>query len=172
MWQAEFKLYLYPDKPKVIIELSKLITLLSELKFINHHLGDNRYATGDKFVSLLTFMGCSPDIELEPQEDSPYCYIEVETASKAVFISGKNIKKAKCPHCKVDLKQPMTCPNCQETLKPETLNWRKTAFFASTWIAIGNIYELEAIPNDHFLDMLENQTGVKWKPAYIRQAST
>jgi hypothetical protein len=29
---------------------------------------------------------------------------------------------------------------------------------------------LEAIPNDALLDILEKQTGVKWKFAYIRQS--
>ena len=55
----------------------------------------------------------------------------------------------------------------QKTVDLETLNWRKIAFYASTWITIGNIYELEAIPNDSLLNALEKETGAKWKTAYI-----
>jgi len=83
-----------------------------------------------------------------------------------LFIAGQNIKPAKCPHCKTLLTQT-NCLNCQKTVDLETLNWRKIAFYASTWITIGNIYELEAIPNDSLLNALEKETGAKWKTAYI-----
>ena len=171
MWQAEFKLYLYPNKIDYKLDATALISLLQNKNFIENKLSDIRYSTGNKFVSLLTFMGCSPDIELEPQANSPYCYIEIETGDKPQFISGTNIKKARCPHCKQDIDHPKQCQHCKEILDPEKLNWRKTAFLASSWISIGNIYELEAVPNDQFLNTLAKETGVKWKPAYIRKAT-
>jgi len=168
VWQAEFKLYLYPNKIDYKIDSERLLALLKKEELISKKLSDKRYATGDKFVSLLTFMGCSPDIELEPQKDKPYCYIEIESHNKPQFISGSNLKKARCPHCKKEISEPTLCSNCQAELNPLSINWRKTAFLAQSWIAIGNIYELEAIPNDQFLNTLEKHTGVKWKPAYIR----
>ena len=124
-------------------------------------------------------MGCSPDIELEPQENSPYCYIEIEQIEEPQFIAGKNLKPAKCPHCKASITQlsenlddKKSCETCHQVIDPEKLNWRKTAFYASSWITIGNIYELEAIPNDSFLNALEKATGSKWKVAYIRHLGT
>lgn len=169
MWQAEFKLYLYPDNPEYKTDKKSLLSILKKLDFIHQELPNNRFATGDQFVSLLTFMGCSPNIELEPQKDSPYCYIEVESNKNPRFISGANLKKSRCTYCKKDITEPNLCPHCQQTLEPQNINWRKTAFFASCWVSIANIYELEAIPNDQFLDTLKNETGVKWKPAYIRK---
>ncbi|MEE9304342.1 MAG: hypothetical protein V3U84_11235 [Thiotrichaceae bacterium] len=165
---SEFKLYLYPEKPDYQADLSVLISLLKNLKFLGKSLSQHHYAVGDNFLSLLTFMGCSPDIELEPQDNKPYCYIEVDSFKRAQFISGINTKYPPCPHCKEKLNNRI-CSNCNETLDAITTNWRKSAFISQCWICIGNIYELEAIPGDLLLMALEKETGIKWKPAYIRR---
>ncbi|KAG1707785.1 hypothetical protein GQR58_003432 [Nymphon striatum] len=181
VWHAEFRLYLYPEDPVFIADLVALRSLLSDLKFIDKNLEKNRYSTGDNFVSLLTFMGCSPNIELEPQEDKPFCYIEIDTTENPTFVFGKNTKSAVCIHCKKTLKNQTSsdilfkirnvhviCSNCKETMESRKLNWRKSAFIASSWICIGNIYEMEAIPNDQLLTGLQKETGVIWKSAYVR----
>ncbi len=170
-WNSEFKLYLYPEKPDYKTDLKKFQPLLQDLELIGEKLTPARYATGNNFVSLLTFMGCSPNIELEPQDGKPYCYIEIESPKQVQFISGKNTKYPPCPHCKKPLVKP-TCSNCDKAIDLAKLNWRKSAFIATSWIAIGNIYELEAIPSDQLLGALESETGVRWKPAYIRQEIT
>ena len=175
MWHSPYKLFLYPDDPNYVCNSHQLTSLLEKLEFIDYEISDKRYAIGENFLSLLTFMGCSPNIELEPQNDKPYCYIEISTAKEASFIAGKNTKNALCENCKEPLSDPvkskMICPNCNQSIDTTKLNWRKSAFIASCWICVGNIYELEAIPNDQLLLALENETGVKWKPAYIRQES-
>ncbi|MCF6191182.1 MAG: hypothetical protein L3J51_11945 [Cocleimonas sp.] len=168
MWHSEFKLCLYPDNSQYKIDEKKLKNALQNLKFIGDALSSKRYAIGNDFLLLLTFMGCSPNIELEPQNDKPYCYIEIETYEQPQFISGKNTKYPPCPQCKENL-NAQVCSYCNATLDVTKPNWRKSAFIASSWISIGNIYELEAIPNDQLLSVLENETGVRWKPAYIRQ---
>ena len=169
MWDAEFKLHLYPNQPHYHPATILLEELLNTLEFIGNPIttgGTKRYEVGDKFLSLLTFMGCSPNIELAFQENKPYCYIEIEQFKKPRFMAGKNLKPAKCPHCKTLVTQ-LSCSHCHKVIDQEILNWRKTAFYASNWITVGNIYELEAIPNDNLLIALEKQTGVKWKVAYI-----
>ena len=168
MWQAEFKLYLYPNKADFIFDIKELSADLKEIAFIDKPLSISRYSVGDKFVSLLTFMGCSPDIELEPQDSSPYCYVELDTRATPRFIAGSNLKKARCPYCKRAVSSPLSCNHCDQALDPSSLNWRKTAFYASSWICIGNIYELEAIPSDYLLNHLHSNTGTVWRGAYIR----
>lgn len=170
MWHAEFKLMLYPVSShdnKVGYQ-----EILAEAKIIGENIEKNRFSLGDEFLSHFTFMGCSPDIELEPQNNgTPFCYLEIEEQEDNKFVSGSNLKKAKCTHCKKSVSAPTSssqCPHCLETLELAKINWRKTAFVAKDWITIGNIYELEAIPNDQLLNILETKTGVKWKPAYIR----
>lgn len=170
MWNAEFKLHLYPTDTHSFFDCNVLNEILSDLKFIGKPISSQpitRYEVGDNFLSLLTFMGCSPNIELDPNKGKPFCYVEIEKSDSPVFLAGKNLKPAKCPYCKNTLKQP-SCTTCNKHIEPKSLNWRKTAFISSIWITVGNIYELEAIPNDALLMALEKQTGVKWKVAYIR----
>lgn len=171
MWHSEFKLYLYPETSTYSVNPENLKALLQKLKLVGQSLSSTRYSIGDNFVSLLTFMGCSPNIELEPQDDKPYCYIEIESLQQARFISGKNTKYPPCPHCKKPLKNT-ECSNCNKKVNLADLNWRKSAFLAKSWITIGNIYELEAVPNDQLLSALETETGIKWKHAYIRDTNT
>ena len=180
MWHSEFKLYLYPDHPKYITNIDNLVSILYKVELIEKQIETTRYRTGNQFTSLLTFMGCSPNIELEPQKNKPYCYIEIETRNRPFLITGKNTKAVRCLNCKEkvtttfkndELSNDFSCPNCGNLMDFAKLNWRKSAFFASNWITIGNIYELEAIPSDQLLNTLKNETGVNWKPAYIRNKS-
>ena len=193
MWNAEFNLYLYSESPCTPLDYEALcsgivkVDTLLRCEFIGDKIGRTasrtRYQTGDKFLSLLSFMGCSPTIELEPQEDKPYCYIEIENApAKTVFISGKNLRKTTCPECKqrinhigelintaLDNKTDLiNCPHCHHPIPYHNINWRKTGFIAKDWVVVGNIYESEAVPGDNLLNCLEKVTGTSWKFAYIR----
>ncbi len=190
MWQAEFKLYLYSDDPRVSCNRESLISALKKCEFIGDEIGKEsskkRYETGENFLSLLCFMGCSPNIELAPQNDKPYCYIEIETARQTpIFLSGKNLRKVQCPECKQRISDigmlittaldnntaSINCPHCHHRINYKNINWRKTGFIASSWIVVGNIYESEAVPDDNLLNSLEKVTGTRWKFAYIRKLS-
>ena len=175
MTKSEFNLMLYPVKSELELDLDSLRAHLNNQallgKELTELLGDDHYAVGENFLSHFTFMGCSPDIELEPQSDKPFCYIALNRFSQAQFVSGSNLKKSRCTHCKNDFKKVPNshcCSHCEKPLQLDKINWRKSAFVAKAWITIGNIYELEAIPNDELLDSLKGLTGVQWKPAYIR----
>ncbi len=174
---SEFKLVLYPVDSGLEIDLDNLRKHLDSLALLGAELvdllGADHYTVGDKFLSYFTFMGCSPDIELEPQTDKPFCYLALESFLQPQFVLGSNVKKARCTSCKHDLQEitnSLNCSHCDKPLQLDKINWRKSAFIAKTWISIGNIYELEAIPNDELLDSLKRLTSVQWKPAYIRNA--
>lgn len=175
MQDAEFKLMLYPNDASYKANMIELKGLLAEIGFIDKEISDKKITVGDNFLSLLTFMGCSPNIELEPQEDKPFCYIEINSSKKSRFVWGSNLKKGQCSYCKGEvskISKKLQCPTCEKPLALSKINWRKTAFAAHNWITIGNIYELEAIPNDGLLNTLKAKTGVEWKPAYIRNATS
>jgi hypothetical protein len=181
---TEFTLMLYPVDSGLMVDLAALKGHLDNLGLLGeplcelglnpNRLGDNHYAVGANFLSLFTFMGCSPVIELQPQADKPFCYMGLDSDTKPRFVSGSNLKKSRCTQCKNELQnvsKSLSCSHCKKPLQLDKINWRKTAFLAKTWITIGNIYELEAIPNDELLDSLKHLTGVQWKPAYIRNAT-
>ena len=190
MWQAEYRLYLYPVDINKNINPEKLALTLQNIEFIAEPLGDElsgnescRYEVGEEFLSLICFMGCSPNIEMEPQENSPFCYVETPKYSGAMrFIAGDNVKKVNCPHCKkgqanlaASLLQceegalfSQQCTVCKEFIDPTTLNWRRSAFIAKNWVLLGNIYESEAVPDEKLLSALGQESGCEWKYAYVR----
>lgn len=176
MWHSPYKLYLYPENPDYRCDEKNLIKRLQEMQFTGTEIGENLFATGNEFVSLLTFMGCSPNIELEPKDDIPFCYIEIENHDTNQLKAGKNLKPANCPNCNSAIKTfiqnkdlQFECPECSSKYDFQNLNWRKSAFIAKCWITIGNIYESEAIPSDQLLSALQKETNQLWKAAYIRE---
>lgn len=71
---SPYQMVLYPSKA-VTLEPSHLHAALQALGLLGDGLGNGRYATGDAFLSLVCFLGCSPDIVLHPHPDQPFCYI-------------------------------------------------------------------------------------------------
>lgn len=186
MWHAEFRLYLYPTDSEVVVDRLEMIAVLRGLAFIGEDLEgeqEGRYKVGEAFLSLICFMGCSPNIEIEPQENSPFCYVEIPKKNQRQFMAGENVKKVKCPCCKAIQTQlassllavneeallTQKCAECGEGLNPAKLNWRKSAFIAKTWVLLGNIYEAEAVPNEKLLAALQQLSGCAWQYAYIRK---
>lgn len=198
MFISKFQLLIFPNNPNDSVASDRLTDILKNIEFISdlENEGENetessdtnhfalRFNIGNKFLSNIGFLGCSPDIELEPQIDKPYSYIEISPASDSVnFTSGLNTKITRCPHCKKDLSDlpkrlsenknqssEVHCQHCHSPIDPYKLNFRKSAFFARTYIIVGNIYESEAVPDDHFLMTLKNETLFDWRYAYVRFA--
>ncbi len=186
MFISQYKLYLFPENPTESTPQCELVTHLKTVKFIDAEeetAGDSvlRYLSGEKFLSQVHFLGCSPDVEFHPDGDKPYIYIEIpEPTDTPQFISGINIKTPRCPQCKKELltlpgqlkkhgtQIKMRCQHCREIINVHKINWRKTAFFCSSTIIINNIYESEAVPDDRFLSALEHATGFAWNHSYIR----
>ena len=185
MYTSKFQLYLFPEKADNTISPLHLLEILKKIQFVGEAQSsintNQRFLSGDKFLSHLCFLGCSPDIEFSPHADKPYIYIEIPTPTDTpLFISGINLKVAKCPYCKKVLsslpnilKQSTNptranCHHCSKTLEVSSLNWRKTAALCRCSIIIHTIYESEAVPDDQLLSALEVTTGFKWKYAYIR----
>lgn len=78
------QLLLFPAQPDIALENGHLEACLRALDVLGQSLGEGRYATGDAFLSLLCFLGCSPDIELEPQADKPFCYLQLPQTMEPV----------------------------------------------------------------------------------------
>jgi hypothetical protein len=185
MWHAEYRLYLYPTDATLNISYKKLESALRKIAFIDTALKSDknyRYQAGKGFLSLICFMGCSPNIEIKPQQDRPFCYVEItKSTHKPHFIVGRNVKKVNCPHCKKPLSHfvdevlsnptrlfQQRCSLCKTVINPEKINWRKSAFIAQTWLLVGNIYEAEAVPDEKLLATLQQVSGCQWQYAYIR----
>lgn len=79
-----YQLVLFPAQTDIRVESGQLEARLRALGLLGAALGEGRYATGDAFLTLVCFLGCSPDIELEPQADKPFCYLQLPLTAETV----------------------------------------------------------------------------------------
>lgn len=174
------RLVLYPVDPHYAWESdTQVVAALRDLGLISDQLRADdagmSYLCGTNFLSLITFLGCAPDIALEPQENArEFCYIELPLpAASPMAHYGANVKSARCPSCQNPV-QALTevteicCSRCGTPTLAWQLNWRRSACWARTVINLWNVYESEAVPGDPLLNRLANVSGVSWGFCYIR----
>lgn len=166
-----------PDK-------ESLVQLLQSIQLIGAPLNDQMYfLTGDKFLDLIAFMGCSPDIKLEPADDTqPFCHVHLMTSTGAIeFHSGNQTHVPRCPQCRSPVsdwkskigswlenraENTWSCEACRHKAEPWQYNWRKSAGFGRCFIEINNIFPKEAAPQQQLLDTLHSHYGVNWHYFY------
>ncbi|MGM0595024.1 MAG: hypothetical protein ACQETD_10850 [Pseudomonadota bacterium] len=153
--------------------------------FIGAPLDDGSYRPGEAFISLITFLGCSPVISLgEPgKTGEEFCKIALEGPhAEPRFLAGDNLKVPRCPGCghRFEAWQALVeawrrepeggfdCPECGRGLSATQLRWRKCAGFGRYFIKVWGVFESEAVPSPNLLSTLERQTGDPWLHFYVR----
>jgi hypothetical protein len=152
------------------------------------------YPTGDNFLQLVSFLGCSPMIELEPPADratllaasaaGKFCHIFLSCTESLTFRADSQCPPPRCPDCSQPVadwqttieawkenraQTDWTCTNCGFTGQLTGLAFRKAACFGRTFIEIRGIYPSEAVPTDALLDRLQRLTGGPWKTIYMKE---
>ncbi len=161
-----------------------LSQLLQSIQFIDTpYNGETDYMTGEHFLDLIAFMGCSPDIKLEPDSSKqPFCYIRLITETNSIeFHGGDRTYTPRCPQCGAPVndwknkirvwqqhagENTWPCDSCQYQAAPWKYRWRKSAGFGRCFIEINNIYPGEAIPQQALLDTLHSHYQVNWQYFY------
>jgi DNA-directed RNA polymerase subunit RPC12/RpoP len=171
--------YLLPDEPETIL------TPLHEIGFIEHALKEiPGYLLGERFMQLVTFMGCSPYIRLQPDEsDEPFCHLRLDGPyPRPILLSGKNTQPPRCMACRKRLSdwqasfqswQGSTdnhmarCPHCGYQQDPVTYDFRQSAGCGRLFLIVENIFPQEAIPTPALLDTLKHVSkGNDWRYFY------
>lgn len=179
-------LYLCPvDFNSIPVELPTLISTLRQADFIAQEMsfsGETHFHPGEKFLSLITFLGCSPVIDMGApgKTGEGFTHISFEgPLEKPRFISGNNLKTPRCPNCghrfeawrslveSTDM-PTFDCPECNKQLTAAQLRWRKCAGFGRLFIKIWGIFESEAVPSPELLALLEKISGQRWQHFYVR----
>jgi hypothetical protein len=164
------------------VEPSQLLQQLAQLELIRlPAYRDNHYLPGESFISLITFLGCSPSISLQPDDsdtDDNHCFIAfINTSDQIQCLGYTRQSHPKCPHCRKriadwktsDWQQPgaqCRCDKCGTESEYAHLNWKHECGFGRSGFSIANIYPHEAVPTDQLLEKLQQQTGVAWDYAY------
>lgn len=173
------KLIFFPKNSAQFTDNELFHASLVSLQLINEkeHV-KNHYLPGEKFLSLITFLGCSPNINLAPVENESHCFISLlETSNETRCLGHTNTVKPKCPSCKKRINDWKTehwkntgelclCDKCNTRHLYAELNWKQECGFARCGFEISHIYPHEAVPTDQLLNALEQSSGFKWDYCY------
>lgn len=182
------KLVFHPSSPEYgPANVEEIVTALQNKGFISskwqspESVTGERYLIGESFLSLVTFLGCAPAIELEPSIDKPesteFCHIEIESFRNSVeFVRGSDHLVSRCPHCRQrhaswkDIPESLSysCDKCGVETHLSQYDWKNTAGCGRFFISLHGIYPQEAIPTSSLLLTLEKVSGVKWSYFYIQ----
>jgi len=182
----QYALVLHPHEPDVCLSRQDLLHGLQEIGLAGAALrteGDERYLVGEQFFSCVSFLGCSPRMQLQPAADGgdDFCHLSLACHEDGpVFLGESNLRQPRCPACR----QPVTdwekrvvswqqgdcsslaCQGCGRQFSLPQLDWRQTAVVSCMAIYIWNIHGGEAVPTDPFLDKLAGLSGAGWDYYY------
>jgi hypothetical protein len=191
------KLLLHPQDARFHVPPERLATHLQAIGLIGppRALGTDRfYPAGEHFLQLITFLGCSPAIELEPPGDpeqlagasasGTFCHVFLECGTQPRFRHDPRSAPPRCPGCREPFpnwselcasarNDPVhsmwTCPACRQSGEFSRLPFRKNAAIASCWLEIRGIYPSEAIAGAALLQSLHTLGGGNWQTVYLQE---
>jgi len=158
-----------------------LVSILASLGLTGKPLTTDSWLAGEEFVSLISFLGCSPHIILTPEEGENYCRIRWLNWQHPVFLGHTRSIQPRCPHCKNRINNwkaipqidrfdtPVSCPQCQLTTPASGLNWRHEGGYASAALIIEPVHPHEAVPADALLSQLQHLTQCEWRYCYVEE---
>jgi hypothetical protein len=171
--------YLLPDDPGAILAELQVIGLIGDT--LKEGQG---YLLGERFMQLVTFLGCSPSIQLQPNETGePFCHLQLDGPHpRPILLSGKNTLPPRCGACRKRLSDWKTrfetwklkpdgwqtnCPHCGHHQDPATYDFRLSAGCGRFYLFLENIFPQEAIPSPTLLDALKRSChGKSWRYFY------
>ena len=186
---ADNRLVLYPKAANTVISERVLAEALGKIQFTGEafmEAGDKRYFAGDRFIDHISFLGCSPCINLQPaeageEENDEFCHVSFVIADAPLFLAGDNLGPPSCPSCRkrqqsgelaISQWQSVTedmsweCEHCGQVHPYAALNWRHTAAVARTSIHVWGIHESEAVPNESLMNCLKELNVGEWEYFY------
>ncbi len=144
--------------------------------------GITRYLLGDACMSQLTFLGCSPYIELDPPTEDPeaaarqgkFCHLTISQFDTPVWRVDPTAKP-RCPCCRKASRQQdllitdhLACPQCHEISLAKDWHWRSLAGRGRFFLDIWGVFTSEAVPNPEFLNALATVTESEWHYFYVK----
>lgn len=179
------RLIFHPENPQQEVQPKKIIEALTETQFVqNREFQHNHYLPGENFLSLITFLGCSPNINLSPDDGDQHCYIALlETFPEEKCLGYTHTANPKCPACTKRINNWQQgnwlqsgaiciCDKCQSQTTYANLNWKQECGFARGGFFIQHIYPHEAVPGEKILNALKNKTGFNWTYCYANNSDS
>lgn len=153
--------------------------------------GRRHYYAGERFLELIVFLGCSPQVTLKPPDDAGepgtgswargFCHVTFRESGEADFVAGSGVLVPRCPRCRrreeawreaVDewgcdkVSYRWRCGGCGLQARLHELDWRQSAGFGRFFVEIWGIHNAEAVPAEPLLVALHEATGGAWRYFY------
>lgn len=175
-------LILHPVNPGSRPKLHRLRQLLTGMGLIGGAIAGQRenFYVGEQFLHLITFMGCSPHIRLEPQSghDNGYCFIRLKSFDTPQVLRSTHARPPRCQACAKPLADAwleqfethgaVTCPHCRHHHQElRQLRWRNDSGMGRVFIEVHNIFPGEAQPVASLLRQLQEIDGSEWRYFYL-----
>lgn len=164
-------------------EPAELEYQLREIGLIGQRFGHWRHVflAGNRFLQLVTFLGCSPYLRLEPEgdDDTGFCRISfIGPFARPRLIHGSNTRPPRCPHCGARMSlwreslasddTVISCPHCNEDSPVERLDWRRNAGSGRFFLQLSEVFPGEAVPLPAMMEHLRG-AGPAWDYFYVQQ---
>jgi hypothetical protein len=192
------KLVLYPAQVDgTAVDTAVLVTALQAIGLVAApacHDPASGYRAGEHFLQLVSFLGCSPTIELEPPVDpreceracasGRLCHIRFPSLEKRVrFRADSRLPTPRCPQCRTaedrwaeliecwradPRENRWVCRECAYHGKLFDLNFRRRGAFGHSFIEIWGIHPSEAVPGESLLATLGELSGCEWRYMYLQ----
>jgi len=156
--------------------------------------GESIHRAGDRFLQLITFLGCAPAIALEPPTDEleleqacqqgRFCHVLLSAGGELRYRSDHKASCPRCPRCrKPEHRWPellarwqsspgqasWQCQACGHRGRLFDLNFRRAAGFGNCFVEIRGIHPAEAVPGEELLAALRDLTRCDWEYIYISE---
>ncbi|CAK0781368.1 Formate dehydrogenase accessory protein FdhE [Gammaproteobacteria bacterium] len=177
------------DPWQVPEDLSGLINGLAQIGLIGARLSDETddgtaWSMGDRFLTLVTFLGCSPFVRIEPSSPGSRAFCHVRSLGPwrmpRAWIS-RLAGAPRCPACRTrypstisDLdSDPATSLNCPCGLIAPLWQWdfKDRGGFGRWSLSLEDIFPNEALPGDELMAFLMERTGSSWRFFYLPPGS-
>ena len=185
------KLLLYPTDITPIPDLeARLRSALSELGLLGAPFeldGRRHFEAGDRFLELVSLVGCSPALELAPPDDpgaraeaarlGRFCHLHLGPLFPIPVWRAGSRARPRCPRCRASAPAPQVlnaggrCRACGGQSAPETWRWRHQGARARLFLEIWGIHESEAAPTPGLTQPIESITDTPWSYCFVDEAA-
>ena len=150
----------------------RLIQALRRIGFVGAPLAGDGFLPGERFMQLLSFMGCSPFLRLEPTDDgSPFCQIRLTgPLPQPQAFPDAGGRPPRCPDCRAplgDWQERLTgatvrCTACGTDLALASLAWGHHAGAGRLFLEVWEVYPGDGRPSEGLLAALKEAGGAPW----------
>jgi len=172
------RLALTPADPLLAPERDRICSELTALGLLGgaiHNVFD-AFHTGQRFPMLVTFAGCSVQLETAAggKGELPPIHIRIDGPSPGPRLwHGRNTRPPRCPNCRALLRdwrariragtEFLACPQCSTCQAPTAWDWRGYGGAGHLFVCIEGVFPGEAMPTHALMQSLRDLEGYDWR---------